>query len=239
MRAARLGVLLCLVAARAAASGAGASEGASEGDAAPPGAQPGCAEQLAVRVQQRYERIRDLSARFEQVTERVSLGGAGAPAEIARGVVTLAKPGRMRWSYREPEPSLLVSDGDTVWTYDPGLGEVQRFAVTAGLLEGAAVQFLLGRGRILEEFDVRGGPCDAETAELVLVPKEDASYQRLDITVETETGRVTGTSVWDLFGNVTRVRFADIRTDQDPPPETFVFEPPPGARVLDVGPPTQ
>ncbi len=43
-----------------------------------------------------------------------------------------------------------------------------------------------------------------------------------------------GTTVVDLIGNVTRIRFRDIETGIDPPPETFAFTPPAGASVIEV-----
>ena len=31
----------------------------------------------------------------------------------------LKKPGRMRWDYEKPEKKLMVSDGSTLWVYEP------------------------------------------------------------------------------------------------------------------------
>ncbi|UCE86527.1 MAG: outer membrane lipoprotein carrier protein LolA [Deltaproteobacteria bacterium] len=231
--------LRVLAAALLCATGPAASAGASEdpGSAAtsePP--RPACVEDLARRVQRRYEAMQSLTARFEQTTRVASLGSASSAADASQGVVTLAKPGKMRWAYEEPEPSLVVSDGETLWTYDPELNEVQRFPVTDGLLEGAAVQFLIGRGDILREFEVSGGPCEESPARLTLVPREPASYSQLELRVDASNGEIVESSIVDLFGNVTRVRFREIRIDLDIPPETFRFTPPPGARVLEAGP---
>jgi outer membrane lipoprotein carrier protein len=140
----------------------------------------------------------------------------------------------MRWSYEEPEPSLVVSDGETLWTFDPQLEEAQRFRVTERLLEGAAVQFLIGRGDILRQFDVSGGPCDEAPQLLQLVPREPASYSRLELRVDASSGEIIESSIFDLFGNVTRVRYREIRIDVPLAPETFRFTPPPGVRILEA-----
>jgi len=58
---------------------------------------------------------------------------------LTRGRVVFAKPGRMRWVYESPEPSLVVSDGETLWIYDPAAREAQRLPVTQGYLTGAAL----------------------------------------------------------------------------------------------------
>jgi outer membrane lipoprotein carrier protein len=197
----------------------------------------GCAEALARRVQSHYESIRDLAADFEQTTRVAALGsGPGGEPARARGRVVFAKPGRMRWSYAEPEPSLVVTDGRSLWTYDPGLGEAQHLAAAEGFLSGAAIQFLLGEGRILEAFRVEAPDCEGERVVLRLEPREPASYERLVLEVEAASGEVLATEVVDLFGNATRVAFANVRANVDPDPGTFRFEPPEGVRVIEVEP---
>ncbi len=206
---------------------------ANDSDSSPSGS--GCAEAAARRVQSRYEEIRDLSARFEQRTRPAAFGGQGAPF-VARGRVTLAKPGRMRWAYEAPEPSLVVSDGKTVWVYDPAAREAQHLPLGERFLSGAAIQFLIGRGNLLEEFSVSSPACGESPLRLVLVPKRDAPYERLEVRVEPRTGVVVETAVADLLGNVTHVVFEDMRTNQDPEPALFRFEPEPGVKVIELPP---
>lgn len=209
------------------------ADGAAEADAA------SCAERVALRVQRRYEALRNLSARFEQTTASVTLGGGeGADAAPSRGRVWLAKPGRMRWEYTEPEPSLVVSDGETLWIYDQVAGEAQRLAVGQGFLSGAALQFLMGEGQVLEAFEVSGGPCDADRVRLTLVPRRDATYERLEVVVDPETGLVQETAVADLFGNVTRVAFHDLEIDGELDASRFRFDAPEGVEVIELLPPS-
>jgi outer membrane lipoprotein-sorting protein len=201
-----------------------------------------CAREVAARVQRRYDRIGDLRARFTQSTRSVTLGTGGpAPSLEAEGEVLFAKPGRMRWSYTRPEPSLVVSDGETLWIYDPAAREVQRMAVTGAFLSGAALQFLLGEGDLLGSFEVASADCPPggplpDRIELELSPREPTHYERLSLVVETRSGEVVATTVVDLFGNVTRVELREVEVDRAPPPELFRFDAPPGVRVLDLAP---
>jgi len=207
---------------------------------AEPGGDPvaaDCGEATARRVQARYDQVRDLSADFVQTTRSVALGGGGASdAQEVRGRVHFAKPGRMRWEYRSPEPSLVVSDGGTLWIYDPVAKEVQVLTVEAGFLSGAAIQFLLGEGKILETFRVTGKGCEGDPVTLLLHPREPATYERLELAVEAASGEIRETEVIDLFGNRTRVVFEGMSTNQNPPATLFRFEPPEGVRVLELAP---
>ncbi len=196
-----------------------------------------CAEAVALRVQAHYADVRDLGARFAQTTRSVVFGGAPAGVEeTARGEVVFARPARMRWVYESPEPSVVVSDGETLWIFDPVANEVQVLPVGGRFLSGAAIQLLIGQSRILDVFSARARACGGETADLVLVPREEAAYERLELRVEAETGAVLQTAVLDLFGNRTEVAFESMQTNQDPPDELFRFEPPEGARVLVLQP---
>jgi len=214
-------------------------------------ASASCAEKVAATVQAHYDSVRDFSAQFEQTTRSALFGQVGSeqPAPV-RGEVVLAKPGKMRWTYAEPEPSLVVSDGKTLWLYSPKQREAQRLPVADGYLTGAALEFLLGDGKLLDSFEVTADVCPfhpvegadgkqapPQTVELELTPREPASYEKLGITARPTTGEVVATRVIDLFGNETRISFQRIQRNRDPDPATFVFEPGADVQVIDLGTP--
>jgi len=233
MRDARRVLALVLALAATVANAAGGDPTEQPAAAAPQPAAPAsagdCAAALAARVQARYDRMRDLEARFVQRTAS-ALAPSGEPMS---GRVVLAKPGRMRWRYETPEPSEVVSDGRTLWIYDPAAREAQKFAVGEQFLSGAAFQFLLGSGRIADSFRVRADRCDAPRARLTLLPKADATYQALELEVDAASGEASATAVVDLFGNRTEVEFSELRYDRAPAASVFQFVPPQGVRVLE------
>ena len=194
-----------------------------------------CAQAVASRVQARYEGVRDLEARFSQTSRSVAFGAAG-PEMRARGVALFAKPGRMRWTYEEPEPSVVVSDGKTLWIYDPVKQEAQEFPVGEGFLSGTAVQFLLGEGKILDAFTVRAEGCGTNAVRLHLRPRAETTYESLELLVDPATGDVRESAVVDLFGNRTDVIFESVRPNLRMDPAKFHFEAGPGVRVLRAAP---
>jgi outer membrane lipoprotein carrier protein len=199
----------------------------------PPAADAACLERAVEAIQRRYESVRDFAARFEQTTQPVHLGATTPEPNRSSGRVVVAKPARMRWEYEQPEPSLVVSDGETLWIYDPGFQEAQRLPVGEGFLSGAAIQFLLGEGEMRKSFRVSLVDCTSEAVELELVPREPASYEKLRVVAD-PTGDLRRTEVHDLLGNVTRVVFSDVEVNRDPPAATFRFAPPEGVSVIDL-----
>jgi outer membrane lipoprotein carrier protein len=204
--------------------------------AAPQTTDEACRKRAIEAVQRRYEGIRDLRARFVQTTSGASVGARAPVQSISRGVVVVAKPSRMRWTYEAPEASVVVSDGKTLWIYDPGFGEVQRMPVGDGFLSGAALQFLLGRGEMEREFEVRLISCEADAVELELTPREPTSYEKLRLLTDPRSGNVSRTRIADLLGNVAEVAFSEIEVNLGPSADVFRFEPPAGVRVIDVAP---
>lgn len=221
------GLLSALVCALAGPSFAQANEAASACD-------PGLAIETARKIQSRYEGIRDLRADFVQTNTSATFEGeALMSTEPRKGKVVFAKPGKMRWTYAAPEASVVVSDGKTLWIHDLDAKTVTRLAVTQGYLSGAAIQFLFGEGKILEAFEVSVAECDAKQVTLDLRPREDASYESLGLVADRATGSVLATSVTDLFGNQTRIRFEALEENLDPRPEVFVLKIPAGVEVID------
>jgi outer membrane lipoprotein carrier protein len=193
-----------------------------------------CVDGAIAAIQKRYESVSDLSASFVQTARPVAWSGKASVGQVSRGTVVFAKPGKMRWQYSEPEPSLVVSDGRTLWIHDPEHAEVQRMRVTEGYLSGAAIQFLIGEGDMRRNFTISGIACSDDDSELELIPKADVGFEKLRVVADREIGELRRTTIYDLLGNVTEVVFSDVRSNQHPDDSLFRFEAPPGHEVIDL-----
>ena len=210
---------------------------AEEGKSASPpesACAEGVGEQTARRVQARYDGIRDLQADFEQASQSASFAGEPLMDSAPKtGHVVFAKPGKMRWTYAAPDASVVVSDGKNLWIHDVEGGTATRLEVTEGYLSGAALQFLLGDGKILDEFAVEAIACASNQVTLDLVPKSDASYERLGLVADAASGDILSTSIVDLFGNRTEIQFQKIQVNLEPGADVFDFAVPDGVEVID------
>ena len=193
-----------------------------------------CVDGAIAAIQKRYESVSDLSASFVQTARPVAWSGKADAGQVSRGTVVFAKPGKMRWHYSEPEPSLVVSDGRTLWIHDPSHAEVQRMRVTEGYLSGAAIQFLIGEGDMRRDFTISGIACSEDASELELVPKADVAFEKLRVVADRASGELRRTTIYDLLGNVTEVVFSDVRANQSPDDSVFRFEAPAGHEVIDL-----
>jgi outer membrane lipoprotein carrier protein len=198
-----------------------------------------CRDAVVAALQQRYESARDLRADIVQTTRSVALGADSSEQMTSKGTVIFAKPGKMRWSYEEPEPSLVVSDGKILWIYDLVFREAQKLPVTEGYLSGAAIQFLLGEGEIGQDFEISALRCEKTSAELRLQPRKPSSYEKLHVLVNPETGDLLKTTVFFVLGNVTEVAFSNIELNVDPAASLFRLDPPADVRVIELNEPSR
>jgi outer membrane lipoprotein carrier protein len=190
-------------------------------------------EQIIVRVQELYDGTTSFQANFRQVfRHRLN----PERSKEATGVVYLQKPGKMRWEYHDPERKLIVSDGTTLWAYEPEDNQVFEQSLSDTDLP-SAVAFLLGSGSLVTEFDVRlvedGADTSADRYVLELRPKTPSSqYSRLLFVVDRTSFQVVRTVVVDHSGNTNSIEFAGITLNGAIPASQFRFVRPEGARVI-------
>ena len=211
------------------------------GDAAPPAASAQSVlarfelPAVIARVQSRYDLAKDFQARFTQRYSRSVVGRVS----VSAGQVHFKKPGRMRWDYDKPEARMFLSNGQLLWLYEPE--EKQAFKQTLKTSQlPAALAFLMGKGRIADEFEVAwssdtrfGRPDDYR---LSLRPKQPQStYKSIVFVVDPGDFSVRESVLVDQQGNANHFVFSDLKINAKVSDEVFRWSPPAGVRVVDTG----
>jgi outer membrane lipoprotein carrier protein len=187
----------------------------------------GLAESLVTRIEERHARTKDLVARFVQSYRSGLLGRE----LVERGIVSIKRPGQMRWEYKDPEEKLFVSDGKTFYFYVPE--DKQVIVQEQEGQRSLAARLLFGSGGLLEEFEATlDEPWEDGVLTIRLVPREEnAEIERAYIDVE-PSGLIRSILLEDIQGNRTRFRFDDVRENTNLPDRLFRFEIPPGVEVI-------
>ena len=194
----------------------------------------GKVETLVAKVQNFYDRLRDFEAKFAQEYTRTALSRTSEQS----GTLTVKKGGKVHWAYEEPVHKLYVADGRTLWIYEP---EEQQVIVDRSFSTdqlGASLSFLWGEGQLTESFRItRADPSahsfPAQSAALKLVPKTDRTYRSLVLRIDTKTGRVEETVLYETSGNTNRFRFLEPKVNRGVADARFEFVPPAGVDVID------
>src|SRR5207245_2699656 len=109
-----IGLLLSAAAMLPATSGSADPGPAPTPAAAPPGTQGPNADQVAVRVQNFYNQTKTFQADFKQ-DYTVKMQQKHITSE---GHVVFEKPGKMSWTYKDPNGNRVVSDGRRLLVYE-------------------------------------------------------------------------------------------------------------------------
>ena len=184
------------------------------------------AEALARRVEARQRGIQDLQGRFTQ-TYRSGVLGRDV---VERGTVSVKRPGRMRWEYRDPEAKTFVSDGKSFYFYVPA--DKQVIVRDQGDSRGVTALLLSGKLDILAQFDVGLETTPAGAPRLRLSPRTpEGEVERIYLEVDA-TDRIRTIEILDPQGNRSRFDFQDLRENVGLPDRLFHFEVPRGVEVV-------
>src|SRR5271166_1542528 len=186
---------------------------------------------IADKVDQRYNHLQTLEAQFSE-----TYSGAGM-TRTESGMLTLKKPGRMRWDYEQPRPKMFLTDGTTAWFYVPGERQVRRASVKQLDDLRSPLRYLLGKTKLEKEFVSLSIATDAKPAspgDIVLrgIPKgmqERVAQTLLEVTPDGLIARIV---VDELDGSVTEFRFLQQKENVQVADQRFRFTPPPGVEVV-------
>lgn len=187
------------------------------------------------RMQKRYDQAKDFRAHFTQEYGRAVVGRT----TVSTGEITFKKPGRMRWDYDKPEPRMFLSNGQVLWLYEPSEKQAFKQDLKTSQLP-AALAFLMGKGKIVDEFDVSfaagdqpGRPGDYR---LALTPKQPQSaYKSILFVVDPKEFLVRESVLVDSQGNTNHFIFETMAVNTKVPDSVFKWSAPAGVRVVDTG----
>lgn len=203
--------------------------------AAPPvAAQPAPnVDAVVAGIQAFYANASDLKANFTQTyTYKIY-----NRTKVSNGVVFFKKPGKMRWDYKSPTPKVFLSDGKTLWVYEPDEAQAFKRALNKSQLP-VALTFMTGEGKLAEAFNATLLKSkDPAKLKVKLVPKtHQGDYKALVLTVDAKTYQVLASTVFDPVGNTNYVAFSGMQTSVGLPDKGFSFTPPPGVKVISGAP---
>ena len=191
------------------------------------------------QIQKTYDTIRDIQAYFVQ--ESVVKSWNAEQVQKAQGKVFFKKEGKMFWDYQEPAPQQIISDGSTLWFYEPEDKQVTVTTIGAGFPSQISADLLNGNAQLKRDFDVTEMTSPAEgnagTLVLQLIPRSSQhNLSKILLRLDKKTFLIYQTEVYDLFDNLTRITFSQIQIDTNLADTLFTFTPPPGVEML--APPT-
>lgn len=180
-----------------------------------------------VPLRERLDAMNSLKGAFSQTL----YDSDGTLLEESNGDFALQRPGRFSWHTLAPFEQLLVSDGETIWLYDPDLDQVTRRSYDDQVQGSPALILSENIDSLGQNFRVRRLDLDGERDSFVLEPRHDEElFQMLELVFVGE--QLAEIRMRDNLDQLTVFELSDVKRNVAIDPQRFVFEPPEGVDVL-------
>lgn len=195
--------------------------------------------ELLRQAQNAYAGITSLKAQFVQRAYLAALD----VTEISSGMVYFDRQGLMKWSYFDPEEQIFVLREDTFWFYQKELEQVVIDLVSSSLRSELPVAFLLGIGKLEEDFELLNA-CATDGGYLLNLKEahrggmqvqiKDSEPLTLSLLIDRAAHLPLGATIYDTAGNKNSFIFSDRNFSKSRlDPETFEVRWPDGTDVHD------
>jgi outer membrane lipoprotein carrier protein len=130
----------------------------------------------------------------------------------SNGKVAFKRDLKMKWSYINPERKYIISNGKTIWIYEPENEQVFKSSVKNSEMEKAA-QFIFGKEGLFDDYNIKAFKKSSKYGkiEVHLTPKAKQSSYKLVILYFSENFTLKTTQAIDNFDNINTIEYIDSK----------------------------
>lgn len=171
------------------------------------------------------------------------------------GTMVVSKPNKVHWQTNEPEESLIVSDGTTLWFYDPFIEQVSAFSLDNAVANTPILLLTNESDDVWDDYDVSsvntGANINADTSTndaTFTIISQSAQSQIQSLTVSfsqpekdsnstlpalTNRSEITTIIIHDITGQRSEIQLSDSDYINAPDASLFKFNLPEGVFLDD------
>lgn len=177
------------------------------------------------------QRLRDLlqpiSSLSSQFNQRIT-NADGFELQTSEGLFEVAQPNKLRWIVQQPMPQQVISDGVTLWVYDPDLEQVIIQPFDKDI---AATPAILFSGE-LDSLDSVYFVEQLAEGSFLLTPEQEGSLFS-STAIEFDGAKPSVIVLTDTLGQITRINFTALKLNPLISADQFVFVIPHETDVID------
>lgn len=154
----------------------------------------------------------------------------GQLVEVASGTMSLERPNRFLWQYRDPIEQLVLADGENFWIYDI---ELEQATVTplGEAIAATPAMLLSGDQAVRDGFNTVENFAADDLSWVRLAPKTQGSDFR-SVVVGFRDGELARLELVDGLEQITRIEFSEVVVNEGLGSGLFDFDPPDGVDVI-------
>lgn len=185
-------------------------------------AQAGALQELLVLLKP----VKGIEANFVQEV----VNAKGEPQQQNKGKLKAMEPNQFYWETAEPFPQKIVTDGKTLWVYDPDLQQVAVKPFEENYSKTPAMLFAGNAESISQQFAVEKIKGVAQGFRLL--PKQQQKDLFLSLDLVFDKSSPVSMTIQDAMQQKTTITFSQVTINPSLTSDVFHFVPPTGVEVL-------
>jgi outer membrane lipoprotein carrier protein len=166
------------------------------------------------------------SANFNQQV----LDADGNELQNALGTLVVQKPNLVHWKTAEPDESLIVSDGLTLWFFDPFVEQVSAYLLEKALMNTPILLLTSSDPSMWQHYSVSSMN---ENNYLIHANDNNAQVKTLELRFEEGSNVLDSFTILDATGQLSIFKLSQFDVEKSPENSQFIFEIPEGVELDD------
>jgi outer membrane lipoprotein carrier protein len=177
-----------------------------------------------VQLIEKLEKIKYFSANFEQkiVDEKGNVLQSGS------GELAVNKPNLVYWNTKTPDESLIVSDGKTLWFYDPFIEQATAYKLASSIANTPILLLTSDAEELWANYSV-----SQINEATYLIHANDVNSQIKTLELHFVKNKLSGFTFLDATGQLSIITLKDADFIKVPAPKLFQFVLPEGTDIDD------
>ena len=166
------------------------------------------------------------------------LDAQGEILQQGSGTIAISKPNLVNWKTITPDETLIVSDGNTLWFYDPFIEQASAYSLAKSIHNTPILLLTSDEPQLWQQYTVIEQQGVVEKGLRFVVMPKDANSQIKKLTLtftDTENNDVqlSEFSFQDATGQISQISLSKFNSKTKPAETLFNFSLPEGVRLED------
>jgi outer membrane lipoprotein carrier protein len=155
-----------------------------------------------------------INAKFSQVV----VNEEGEILQEGYGTLAISKPNLVNWHTTEPEETLIISDGTSLWFYDPFIDQVSLYSFNRSIVNTPVLLLTSEDPSLWNNYQVSKGQNNS-----YVIHSLDSNSQVQSLELSFDNQQLSKLSLVDSTGQVSHISLIDIDFITEPKASLFEF----------------
>lgn len=166
------------------------------------------------------------------------LDAQGQLLQQGSGTLAISKPNLVNWKAITPDETLIISDGNTLWFYDPFIEQASAYSLAKSIHNTPILLLTSDEPTIWQQYNViEQSIIEDNSLRFVVMPKDTSSQIKKLTLIFTKTKtsdiQLSEFSFQDATGQISQISLSQFDATNKPDASLFTFTLPEGERLED------